>query len=42
MNGDIMLAGYRRALAGVCDDASLMRELRVFRRRIVVRITHGF
>ncbi len=25
-------------LAGVCDDASLMRELSVFRRRIMVRI----
>ncbi|ECT2382040.1 bifunctional [glutamate--ammonia ligase]-adenylyl-L-tyrosine phosphorylase/[glutamate--ammonia-ligase] adenylyltransferase, partial [Salmonella enterica subsp. enterica serovar Kentucky] len=32
-------AGWlQEALAGVCDDASLMRELRFFRRRIMVRI----
>ncbi|MKT66748.1 bifunctional glutamine synthetase adenylyltransferase/deadenyltransferase, partial [Salmonella enterica subsp. enterica] len=32
-------AGWlQEALAGVCDDASLMRELRLFRRRIMVRI----
>lgn len=32
-------AGWlQETLAGVCDDASLMRELRLFRRRIMVRI----
>ncbi|SUG86557.1 adenyl-transferase [Salmonella enterica subsp. enterica] len=32
-------AGWlQEALAGVCDDASLMRELRLFRRRIMIRI----